>query len=468
MRIITYMETVNYDDYQRLDTVDQVAIQQLTYQYITRALGGILGGGFHGAIAPLHKTAWVSGAEFFMQLGKCTFAFSVPNGTQQSEEVQTETKVVQFNPADAGHSNYPVDFTAARAIASAASWEYYPYIWARAIEYSTAIDNRRFWDVGSGTEVNDANYETRTVTRVEFMVAETEPVGTGWAKVARVTGWLAGDNVLGPVIFTEYWFDSDETYTYLNLPQDEQVRYSETTGAQLDSLTGIDDLPRTLGILHHLLFIRRQLRLLGSRGTFDPVGTTLADWDALPKLSVNGAYAEIETLKDTLDARVDQLDDHFVAASATVLCTPDTGTPNAVDVEVTHGRGISSITRAAGNPLIFTLEVSRPTRLTSVEWHDMYITSFQATEIYDATNQGQANARFPLRILPVLPSASLQVSDFLNVSGNMEFQIQVFQDQNVDGIWGRVEDGVDGFTWANFDPFRFAIVVNCSLNAKEV
>lgn len=467
---MTYMATqtreiANFSDYQRLDTIDQAAIQSLAYEYAEAAFGSVVGGGFEGAMSPLRSTAWAAGAEYFMSLGKFAFFSNVSFGTQDAEEVHSVAEVVQFDPADVGHSNYPIDFTAARASADAASWNEFPYIWARAIRYDTSVDNRRFWDTGAAAEINDPAYATRNVTRVEFSVNLLEPVGTGWCKVAQVSNWLAGNDVTGPLIETEFWFDSDEYYSYLGLANEANIRYSDTTGLELDDLQGINGLPRSLGILHHLLLARRQIHRALCDGQQDDAATSNIDWDQQPLLSLNGAKVELDALAATINNIQALQQDQFTAGSAMVLYTPNQGSPNDGAVQVTHGRNIV-MGLAGGNPLVLTLTLSRPAGISSNDWANVYLNAVLIGDIL-TTPQGTVGAKQPLRILPVIAPGDQQMSDLYNVDNDVEFQIHVYQDQDQDGVFSIVEDGASGFNWATFEPFSFAVSIVCSFNSKS-
>lgn len=456
------MRTARFSDHQRLDTLDQKRIAEFGYDYDMRSLGTVLGGGFHGAASPVRRTEWITGAEYFMELGKFGVVVSQSVGTEAAEEVLSSSKVVQFDPTQSGHQNYPIDFTAQRALALAGGWDYYPFIWVAARDYQDQIDNRRFWDTGTATEVVDPAYATVLDTRLEFAVSVDEPAGLGWTKIAKVTNWLSG--LAPPLIQTEFYFDSDAMFEYLGLANESRIRYSDTTGVELSSFD-IKELPRSLGVLGHLLLLRRQIHNLIAFGTEDPDDVQNQDWDARPLLSLNGAYKELTALSPIISGHTAQLNDQFVAGTGIVKYVPNNASPNAGAVTQTHGRGLSVSLVAGSDLLIFEVRVAKPEGFTTVEWAAAYVTAVHVSEILaPGVVLGHVDAKQPLRILPVIAEANQQVSDFFNDDGVMEFQVQVFHDQDQDGVWKPVEDESDGFDWAQFVQFRFSITVHCSLN----
>lgn len=460
------MQYVRFEDHQRLDTIDQKAIQELVDEYVREAQGSFLGGGFSGAASPVVRTGWDAGGPHIMKLGRFAAVTSVSKATLSGEEVITDSRVVVFDPADVGHSNYPISFAAQRALAEAEDWNYYPFIWAKAFEYVTDVDNRRFWDTGAGEEINIPDFATRSVLRVEFTVEPTTPAGTGWFKVARVTNWLGGA-VTGPTISTEWFFDSDTLYDHLSLSHEDRVRYSDTTGVEWENLSAIKQVPRSLGILHHLLLLRRQCHRMMAFGTEDPVGVAQVDWDERPRYSLNAIYKILSDMTLLVDSHESQLNDQFVAASAIVKYVPDPETANEGAVSITHGRGLS-VTQVAVASLTFLFEVTRPQGLSVTQWRDAYVTGISISDVLvpPGAQQGHADAKFPLRFFPIIPEASTQVSDFMT-DGVMRFQMVPMQDQNQDGVFKPIEDTQDGFVWAEFREFRFSITLHCSLNSNS-
>ena len=318
-------ERVNLGDQERLDAPDARALQALPYGYTREALGDLLGGGV-GALSP---PVWTLVADLATIEGSLSaFAYATRERTLLRAEPVVplnnavhawETVVYSFDPAAAGHVNYPVNMTAARATAAGAGYNTRPLIWCRPLDIEAVTDTRRFWDVGTQSEVQ-IPFETRIQQRFEFAVADAEPAagsGATWGPLARVYAWVdTGGGIYEPLIHSVSVWDSKDLYDWTESPASDNEVYDQSknklsaaiildrmavSSGALDTSHGLDagfppGKDRGMGIVAISHFLRRAIQRIFSLGYNDPAGTASKDWLDRPQYSLEGLRVRQEGL----------------------------------------------------------------------------------------------------------------------------------------------------------------------------
>lgn len=201
------MDKVKLHAQERLDLDDTRALQSLVYDYVSEALGGLMGHA-HGVLSvPEVYTTENSGAPY-IYLRPFTFVTTTPmetgsTGQPLSDSVtggtaykQFKSIVVNYDPNE--EAAQTIDIDGFRANFDSLVSSFGPqYLWAQPISVNTDTATRRKWDVTSGAEVTFSDH-TRESQRVSFVIQNAEPpyaVGEArWARVAQITGFTDGDN----------------------------------------------------------------------------------------------------------------------------------------------------------------------------------------------------------------------------------------------------------------------------------
>lgn len=157
---------------ERLDRDDLHALQDLVYEYFDRVLGGVLGPGSGVLTVPMASFLPYSR----VAIGEALLLTTEPGPTS----VRLPTgRLVRHDPSLPGQVS-DVDLSGFVGVPT--------FIWARAVTGPMDGDTRRAWDIDAQDEVI-VSMTTRLRERVEWLAGHTKPVGDGWFKVARVTGW---------------------------------------------------------------------------------------------------------------------------------------------------------------------------------------------------------------------------------------------------------------------------------------
>ena len=250
------MDSVKFKAQERLDLVDANALQSLVYEYMSEALGGLMGNS-GGALTMLQYTTASGGGVYTLELKAfqyyhCqpgpTVAVTEPDGTVRNVPRRYTGQVITFDPADEGQSA-TVDWSATRL-----TWEtsavpanqtgltakqavhgghkpggalLMPYLWARPYSADTDTDSRREWSVAAQAEVAvSIPTRTRTLTAFKFQsarpaVSPSDPNQNQWVAVGRCVAWdytsgtvnAAGANIPdAPYIAPIYVWDQSFSY----------------------------------------------------------------------------------------------------------------------------------------------------------------------------------------------------------------------------------------------------------------
>lgn len=321
---------VKLTDQERLDAPDARALQELVYQYQREALGDLLGGGV-GTLSPIVWTLADGGiiallgsmSPFALVTQQRDLTRSQPSTPAVTVAHAWKTQIISFDPAAAGHVNYPVDLLPARTAAAAAGYTTRPIVWARPFQLDTDTDTRRVWDVGTAVEVATP-LETRTHTRLEFAVSETAPavgVGADWAPIAYCSGWSLVGSYYQPFFQSVSVWDSEDLFDWTGESGDVFNKFTNKISAgwledrialgsdAFDSAHGLSagyapGADRGAGLVTMLHFIRRGLQRILSGGSADGAGTSSKSWLGIPSLSLEG----LRVSQEAQDARLDGLD----------------------------------------------------------------------------------------------------------------------------------------------------------------
>lgn len=201
------MDKVKLHAQERLDLDDTRALQSLVYDYVSEALGGLMGHA-HGVLSvPKVVTTENSGAPYItvrpfafvtttpMETGSTgqPLSDSVPGGIAYK---QFKSIVVNYDPEEETSQQIDIDYLRANFGVLVLGYGA-QYLWARPISVNTDTATRRKWDVTSGAEVTFSDH-TRESQRVEFVIQNGEPSyaegESRWARVAQITGFTNGDN----------------------------------------------------------------------------------------------------------------------------------------------------------------------------------------------------------------------------------------------------------------------------------
>lgn len=305
------MDKVKLYAQERLDLDDARALQTLVYDYVQEAIGGLFGH-IRGALSIPSITQTENGGAPYVELSAFQFVTSRPVDASSRAVTtpsagtayhQHKSIVVSYDPAEETSTQISID--TARA--------YYQdyvgaYLWARPVYRDSDTATRVQWSVAQASEVQFSD-ETREAQRVEFVVQTNEPTyATGeakWAAIAEITAWSNGDNT-----------DSLASWQFLSAFEHEDTRkWASTTLGSGDLTRGdqtLDNLVTTLvaypmtqqnqsfrgfGVADQLAFLRYKVAQMQGHGAFDPTNTTTAvDWYAQAQLSLNGAYADLQTI----------------------------------------------------------------------------------------------------------------------------------------------------------------------------
>lgn len=219
------MDKVKLHAQERLDLDDTRSLQSLVYEYVSEALGGLMGHA-HGVISVPYVNTVENGGAPYLQVYPFTFMTSAPIilgstgadigrnlpsivfGAFQKEYTQFRSIVVNYDRLEEAVPHIDIDslrenFNTIVATHGA------QYLWARPIPTDTDVATRRQWDVTSGAETT-ISVATRESQRVAFVIQNGEPAWdytlgeARWAKLAQITGFTNGD-VAGSVP-TLTWF----------------------------------------------------------------------------------------------------------------------------------------------------------------------------------------------------------------------------------------------------------------------
>lgn len=216
-------DRVRFQPQERLDLVDANALQELVYEYVGQALGGIMGNA-GGALTTIEYESVENGGTYYIALKPFQYYWSQPelvtptvtkNGTTAYVPKRYRGMVVSFDPSDEGQLE-TVDWTAIRNAwkntavlgdntagfgrevhggTSPGGTLLMPILWARPYHVDTDLDARREWNVAAQQEL-PISMKTRTRVRSEFKLQMARPVPdpgdqnqNQWVAIGRVAAW---------------------------------------------------------------------------------------------------------------------------------------------------------------------------------------------------------------------------------------------------------------------------------------
>lgn len=282
------MDKVKLYPQERLDLGDIQALQELVYQYTQRSLGNLLGG-MRGLLSrPVYT--FNNGSPDTLSLSDFSFVCTKAEGTDAGsvgvKTLQT-SEIVHFNSALSDHGNYPINLTSVTSSM---------FLWARPLMVDTDTENRRKWDLNTGSEITFSD-NVRSSMRVEFAFSATDPTQAGdayqysnIAKVTAITGTTITMDFISAFDNPSLQAVNSESGTFYSSLNTESTAFSGAlfTYSPSNSSNAYD---QGFGLLQVLHLLGKALRLHKYEGTNDPSGTTkTTPWFSTPQLSLNGAY----------------------------------------------------------------------------------------------------------------------------------------------------------------------------------
>lgn len=229
-------KTVKLVPQERFDLIDARALQQGTLDYLSNALGNLMGYS-NGLLSELSTT--VSAADRTLNFTK-SFAFFVTKAASESTDgTGFSGEVVIYDPTSPAQVTQSIDYTAAYNAkeayfadgsldaegndADASSrllpiGAHAPFLWARPVKVEGQLDARRKWSVAQQTEV-PVTMNTRIITAVEFAFSPSMPEvaegSSNWAPIAKILEWNLATPKLIPIsaFDSRKWHDRANTKT---------------------------------------------------------------------------------------------------------------------------------------------------------------------------------------------------------------------------------------------------------------
>jgi len=221
------MDKVRFQAHERLDLVDANALQELIYEYMGQAFGGLMGNSAGALTAIEYDSSFDSASSsYFIHLKPFQYYWSQPeviesvmqpNGISIEVPKRYRGQVISYNPADESETEADsIEWTSFRtkwlnATTTAGTHTpstdpdgthggigpypptvEMPILWARPKTVDTGTDARREWSVADQVE-KPITIKTRTRIRSSFKLqTERPPLETNtnqWVAIARVVAW---------------------------------------------------------------------------------------------------------------------------------------------------------------------------------------------------------------------------------------------------------------------------------------
>jgi|6_EtaG_2_1085325.scaffolds.fasta_scaffold11622_2 hypothetical protein len=194
------MDKVRLEDNERLDIEDTLDLQNLTYDYIGRCLGGIMGVA-SGCIDPPTLVVYPATETIAIQGGLFYHSSREEKaGTTTSFGGYSVGRVLRMDPTEPAQDNI-VDYSNFTSVDDFA-------IWCRRVadnpDGNSVESSRKIWDPVTGTEIQQ-NIRTRHIEILEFTAAHANP-GTGSAELRE---WFPIAVVVGSVTAASSTWDND-------------------------------------------------------------------------------------------------------------------------------------------------------------------------------------------------------------------------------------------------------------------
>ena len=303
--------------------------------------------------------------------------------------------------------------------------QYYPYIWARAVEANIATGNRRFWSVADGFEVTQ-NVTTRSSFGINFQVQLTQPTGDGWTRIARIEEWSQTGGVVELSSDNIKWIYLADNLLPLPLRSNSSpVWYSALTTNRFDE----DDHG---GILGAMRIINDEMQRMRSGGTFDSEwGASSTNRRLAPLLSLDGLYDAVNSLdgRKRLTRRV----------SSVITVYMKTGTNSAHTVSMEHINNANTL-----------VEYAEPSALAD----------FKLYETMNVNNVGVVSFPFDVSVARSTPTLRTEALAALSCYG-LDFG-QAFNGFHVSGTIEPISAIADDATARDFDWLLPSLINNSS------
>lgn len=278
---------VKFHALERVDKIDIEALQDLAHKDIDDQIGNICGD-VEGLLTPLSYTVnndETIGWNDFVFLGKYVESDNNTNSRPSYVGKYESNNANNVNDSFDGYkthvqNQYNVN-TALPAAIGVAGWDsgFYPFVWARVVEYDGAQSTRRFWSVADADEISAA-VDTRIETSVEIKIDHNRPLDDSpykWAKIGQLREWEVTGGVVNLKSTGVYaWGLSDDLLDFNDAPE------------KLVGDLGFDPINRGLrSAFRTLLGLMNQML---DNGTQDSKSTVnRKDWEQ-PYLSLQGLY----------------------------------------------------------------------------------------------------------------------------------------------------------------------------------
>lgn len=420
------MDSVKLYPQQRLDLDDTRALQALVYDYVSEALGGVLGH-MRGALsAPVITQTENNGAPY-IELSAFQFVTSTPiEGSARSVTLPTagaaltqfKNTVVSYIPSEENSTQISIDTPRA----------YYQdyvgaFLWARPIYVSTDTATRIKWDVSQGAEVS-FNDETRESQRVEFAVQTNAPSYAAgeakWAPIARLTAWSDADNAGSVASWqTISAYEQDTARNWIGGISGDNLSRSAVTFDYIMGNTPLYPMEqgrsyRGIGLADQTAISRYKIAQMQGYGVNDPTNTPSRGWYLPPLASLDGLYTETQDLRNQRTSQVVCIASVQIQAQY-LPSTQDyqylvSNAPNAVGVEAVRKSPLRSN----------RVSIELTDALLSEDWHILHIGCSQymyrigSNNVYD---YNRVNFQIDIDPYVISDTAHNRLDDYLTTSG---------------------------------------------------
>ena len=413
---------------ERLDLVDLRGIQDLAHNYISQMGGGIFGDA-KGVLKP-PTTITINNTTDLISFSDFTYlanqddtestegntvdlvsfdAQSSNNGTLSFDDLKTSVQAFYT-----GNSNTLPPSPTETAFNQNIHGQYYPYIFARRLDYEGTQDNRRFWSVSNGNEISQ-NVNTRSEFGCDFLLANTltsppSVTGSQWTPIGRIFNWTVSTNVvsLGSALV-----DGVKIYSVL----DDVITFE---GNEL--ISNVSTLPNTYASLIQNgalkgfgRILKQMLKFVNVDGSDDantPATVTARSYFTQPKYSLNAVAPFLDFLNVNKERRQYKHSSIVVISNVNQGVTPTITktewTPNGVGQTDTSNNWFSTSVGFDYNILGITSFVNAGATAP-----------YDATDIYLSTDTRNA---FLSHFYISIPSTYQNYGMKINVSPFYEFQ----------------------------------------------
>lgn len=301
---------------ERLDLIDVDALQFQVLDYLAQALGNLMGRDqvsadlIGGMLAKPSTVTVVNGVNNAYTIGFSDFTYVEMNGDSPVTRSR-QSRVVTFDSSESFHG--VCDFATSRAQVQTyynansalppvggqdASYlegthgVYYPFIWARSSQVTSAQDSRRFWSVQNGQEIT-STVATRSDRAVSFQVQYLKPVGD-WVRIGRVVNWTLNGSTVELAAAGVIFMNLVDAL----LPLPTFGGGANEFPSYYDQYDSVNDASDSSGLLACFKAIQNEMGLMRSGGSNDSTyGTTNTNMTRAPRLSLDGLFDRTSDLQ---------------------------------------------------------------------------------------------------------------------------------------------------------------------------